>query len=37
MRKYLYILVSAALAALSCTREHEELSRDIPFPDHSGR
>ena len=33
MRKYLYILLSAALAALSCTREHEELSRDIPFPE----
>lgn len=33
MRKYLYILLSAALAALSCTREHEEPLRDIPFPE----
>lgn len=33
MRKYLYILLSVALAALSCTREHEEQLRDIPFPE----
>ena len=33
MRKYLYILLSVAFAALSCSREHEGMSREDPFPE----